>query len=141
MRINLKLKANNFCPDYVEINPSTFYLNNVVLPKYIDPDGAFNPHNVRCWVIGHEHGPVCAIWAPSEQEAFDEAADAGGLDCFLTEKQDYDDESLTPLGNASELFDLSYAWIGVVEWDAQRDIKTIVSIVRAVENQKGTLED
>ena len=60
----------------------------------------------------------------------DAAVDAGSLDCLMAEEQDYDNEDLTPLGNASELFDLNSVWMGEVEFDAARDIKLIVALVR-----------
>ena len=132
----------SFCqnPRFAELDGDKIALNNVILPKTIDSDGAYNPHNVRLFVIGHEFGAICAVWASHEQEAFDEACDANLIDCLMAENQDIDNEELAPLGNASELFDLTHAWIGTVEFDAARDIKLIVSIVRAAENQKYTLE-
>lgn len=134
-------QSGAFCqnPRFAELEGEKIALNNVILPKTIDTDGAYNPHGVRLFVIGHEHGAICAIWASHEQEAFDEACDANFIDSLMAENQDHDDDTLTPLGNASELFDLTYAWVGAVEFDAARDIQLIVSIVRAVENQKDTL--
>ena len=134
-------QSGAFCqnPRFVELSGEKIALNNVILPKTIDSDGGYNPHNVRLFVIGHEFGAICAVWASHEQEALDEACDANLIDCLLAENQDIDNEELTPLGDASELFDLSHAWIGTVEFDAARDIQLIVSIVRAVENQKDTL--
>lgn len=132
-------------PHSVSIDDDKIYLNNVTFPKSIDTDAAYNPHNVRAWVIGKGYGALCMVWASHEQEAFDCAVDLGALDSLSASEQgydveNYDDESLTTLGNAGELFDLSYAWIGEVEWDAARDIQTIVRIIRAVENQQDTLE-
>lgn len=143
-KITFTLKQNgHFCqnPGLVEIDPENVYLNDVVLPREIDPDGGYNPHGVGLWVIGHEFGAICAVWGANEQEVLDNACDLNALDSLLAEDQDYDNQDLTPLGNASELFDLTTAWIGRVEWDAARDIKTIVSIVRYSENQKDTLGD
>jgi len=121
------------CPRFADVKAENILLNNVILPRAIDGKNAFNPHNVRLWVIGHEHGAICAVWASHEQDAFDEAVDANKLDCLMADEQDYDDDSLTPLGNASELFNLSYIWIGEVEFEASRDIQLIVDIVRASE--------
>lgn len=134
-------QSGGFCqtPRFAELEGDKIALNNVILPKTIDSDGGYNPHNVRFFVIGHEFGAICAVWASHEQEAFDEACDANLIDCLMSENQDFDNEELTPLGNASELFDLTHAWIGTVEFDAARDINLIVSIVRASENQKDTL--
>ena len=131
--------ANN--PRNVELPGDKILTNNVILPRNIDALGSYNPHNVRFWVIGHELGALCAVWASHEQEAFGEACNAGVLDCLMSEEQNYDDDSLTALGNASELFDLSHAWIAPVEWQAGRDIKLILAMVRAVENQESTLDN
>lgn len=123
-----------------ELSDDKILLNNVLFPKSIDPDAAYNPHSVKAWIIGNEFGWLCMVWASNEQEAFDEAVDANMLDSMLAENQDYDDESLAALGNASELFDLTYAWIHPVEWKPERDIGNIVRIIRAVENQQTTVE-
>ena len=119
-------------------------LNNVIFPRHIDKENAFNPHNVQLYVIGHEFGAICAVWASNGQEALDEACDLDLLDCFLCEDQspeNYDSGDFVALGNASELFDLQYAWLGVVEFDAARDIQLIVNIIRASENQKSFIEE
>ena len=128
-------------PRNVELPGDKILTNNVILPRNIDAVNAYNPHNVRLWVIGHEFGALCAVWARNEQDSFDKACNAGMLDCLMSEEQDYDDESLAALGDASELFDLSHTWIAPVEWQAERDIKLILAMVRAVENQESTLEN
>jgi len=61
------------------------------------------------------------------------------LDCLMADEQDHSNEDLTPLGNASELFDLNSAWMGEVEFDAARDIKLIVALVRESAEGKDTL--
>ena len=140
-KIKLTLKQNNgFAPRYVELDKENIYLNNVILPKHIDPDAGYNPHDVKLYAIGNEYGALCAIWASHAQEAFDEACNHNAIDCLMAEDQNYEDETLTHLGNAGELFDLSYAWIGEVEFDAAKDVQLIVLIVRGAENQQTTLE-
>lgn len=145
MKYTLTLKQSGpfaQCPRFVELDGEKVVLNNVLLPAHIDADaGTFNPHGVRLWVIGHEHGAICAVWAGHAQEAFDEACDADMIDSLMAEEQDHANDDLTPCGNASELFDLEHAWIGEVEFEAARDIRLIVDIVRASENQKDTLGD
>lgn len=128
-------------PTFTELSADKILLNNVILPKTIDNECGSNPHRVGLYVIGHEFGAICAVWASHEQEALDEACDGNMLECLLAENQDYEDETLSPLGNASELHDLSNAWIGRVQFDAARDIQLIVAIVRATENQKTTIGD
>ena len=144
MKYTIKLKQKDFpfasVPTLVELEGEKIVCNDVNLPQEIDASNSFNPHNVRAWVIGHEFGSICMIFASHEQDALDDAVDAGMLDCMMAEEQDHDDESLTPLGNASELFELTHAWIGQVEFDAARDIQLIVALVRASANGSDTLE-
>lgn len=141
MKYNLKLSqyfpfAQN--PGLIELDGEKILINNVILPRSIDPEHAYNPHNVRLWVIGHEFGAICAVWASHEQDAFDCAVDCNMLDCLQVSEADADDDTAR-FGNASEPFDLSYAWTACVEFDAARDIALIVAIVRASENGKDTL--
>ena len=124
-------------PRYAQLEGDSILLNDVNLPEHIEH--TYNPHNVTLWVIGHEHGALCAVWGSSEQEALDAAVDAGLLDSLMDEEQDYNNEALTPLGNAGELFDLDYVWMGKVEFDAARDIKLIVALVRESVEGKDTL--
>lgn len=141
-------QRGSFCsnPRFAELDADKILLNNVILPREIDSENAYNPHNVRLWVIGHEHGPICAVWASHESETFDEACDAGMLESLQVSQADIDadvigayDDDYSYHGNAGEPHDLTHAWIGAVEFDARRDIQLIVAIVRAVENQKDTL--
>jgi len=127
------------CPVSAELSIDNIFTNDVILPSSIDSDCGMNPHNVRLWVIGHEFGAICAVWAANSQDALDNAVDLNALDCLMAEEQNYDDESLTSLGNASELFDLSSAWIGEVQFKASRDIQLIVALVRASEAGLDTL--
>lgn len=127
-------------PRIVELEGEKIITNDVMLSSTIDASSRYNPHNVRMFVIGHEFGAICAIFASSEQDALDSAVDADMLDCLKAENQDYDDESLASLGNASELFDLSNAWIGSVEFDPARDILLITALVRASESGADSLE-
>lgn len=138
----LTLKQDNFPfnqnPRFVDLVGGKILLNNVVLPQHIDKESAYNPHNVQLWVIGHEFGAVCAVWASHAQEALDEACDAGFMECFALESHEEDEETVF-LGNASEPHDLTHAWVSAVEFDTARDIALILAIVRAVENQKTTI--
>jgi len=127
------------CPVSAELSIDKICTNNVILPSNIDSDCGMNPHGVRMFVIGHEHGAICAVWASHEQDALNTAVDLNTLDCLIAEDQNYEDESLTSLGNAGELFDLSYAWIGEVQFEAQRDIQLIVALVKASEAGSDTL--
>lgn len=139
MKFNITLKqslpfAQN--PTICILEGDHILCNDVLFPVAIDPDASYNPSNIKAYVIGDAYRAICMVWASNEQDALDAAVNAGELDCLMDEDQDYDkqeENDLTPLGNASELFDLSNAWIGEVEWDAARDIQLIVKIVKASE--------
>lgn len=136
MKYTLTLKQSPQAPSSVELEGEAILLNDVNLPEHIEH--TFNPYNVRLWVIGNEYGALCATWGSSEQEALDEAVDANMLDCLAADLDDADGD-YTPLGNASELFDLNSVWMGEVEFDAARDIKLIVALVRESAEGKDTL--
>jgi hypothetical protein len=127
-------------PGLCEIEGDKILCNDVMLPASIDGSCRYNPHNVRPWVIGHVFGALCMVFASCEQYALDSAVDAGLMGPFMSEDQDHDDENLTPLGNASELFDLSDCWIGEVSFEPARDILLIVALARAAESGADTLE-
>lgn len=143
MKYQLKLNqvfpfAQN--PTMCELEAQHIICNDVMLPAEIDADSRFNPHNVRLWVIGHEFGAICAIFASCEQDALDAAVDADELDSLLSEDQNYEDETLTSLGNASELFDLSHAWISTVDFEPVRDILLITKLARAAADGADNLD-
>ena len=108
---------------YHEIDDKDVLINNAVLPQ------EFNPHNVRLWIIGHEFGAICAIWASCEQDAFDEMLDAG-YEQFLVENPE-EDQEYSYLGNAGEPCNLDYAWIETVEFDLVRDYRTLIALAEA----------
>ncbi len=128
LKQNLPFAQN---PRVVELKDEQILCNNIILP------GEFNPHNVRLWVIGHEFGPVAAVWASCEQDAFDELVDQGFGDCFLVKQEVFDKMSFqeqqetTALGNASEPCDLSTAWIAEVEFDKTRDFDILIQLAKA----------
>lgn len=145
MKYQIKLLQNlpyAACPTLVELEGEKIICNDVCLPKSIDIT-SYNPHNIRGWVIGHEFGPICMIFASHEQDAFDAAVDTNMLECLLVDDQENLSEEergeYAPLGNASELHDLTHAWIGEVEYEPARDIHLIVALIRAMENSTDTL--
>lgn len=112
----------------VELPDDRVYCNNIIFPW------EYNPHNVRLWVI-HEVGPLCAVWAESEQDALDEMLDQG-IESFLVSEEDFaamtdeEKEELAYLGNASEPCDLTYAWLSVVKLEAE-DYQLIAKLAEA----------
>ena len=102
-----------------KFNGITFTDADVVNADSFIPDGEYNPHNV-CPFLLHDHGFVLAVvFADCLQDAIDEAVDAGKLDRYAVTPEefasDYDsnEESVSYLGNASEMFDIES--LGVVE--------------------------
>ena len=84
--------------------------NDVILP------GEYNPNRVRLWVISNEYGPVVAVWANNEGDAFDEMVNQG-YEHFLIDEEAIEEgeEDYSRLGNAGELCDLQYAHIAEVD--------------------------
>ena len=72
------------------------------------------PYSDRVWAIGNEFGTLAIVFADSEQDAIDEAADAGKLDCLQIPDEEHDcsiDCEALHAGGASEPFDQSYLWM------------------------------
>lgn len=121
-----------------ELVESDILLNDVTMP------GDYNPNNVRLWVIGHEFGPICALWAANEQEALDEMLDQG-YEQFLVADEDLDftlDEQgfYAYLGNAGEPCDLSYAWIKPIVLDEKRDFRLLLNMYLGAHMGRRTME-
>ena len=77
-----------------------------------------HPYRMRLWIIGNEFGALAAVWASCEQDAMDEACDAGLLDGLSLDAETvadwsihYRGEGIMRLGNASEAFDATNAWL------------------------------
>jgi hypothetical protein len=95
-----------------ELAEDIILCNDVVFPH------EFNPHNVRLWVIGNEYGPIAAVWAANEQDAFDILIDENLGGTFLVDDPDPDIE-YAYFGNASEPCNLDYAWIEAIDLEKQ----------------------
>ena len=94
----------------IELENERIVGNDITFPH------EFNPHNVRLWAIGNEFGPIGAVWADCEQNAFDALVDNDLADGLSTDEEN---EDTTYLGNAGEPFDLTYAWIEAVNLTKQ----------------------
>lgn len=123
------------------VSAGNIKINDFMLPAEVDSTCRYNPNNVRLWLIMHTFGAVGCVFASHDQEALDNAVDLGMMDHCIADDQDYDNEELTSLGNASELFDLSDTWLAEVDFKVDRDIKLILALVRASENQADDLSD
>ena len=94
-----------------EFNQIKFSDNDVINKDDYIPNGEYNPHKVRPFLL-HDHGFVIAVvFADCLQDALDIAVDAGKLDGFQVsdvELVDYgpEEEGVTRFGNASEPFDI-----------------------------------
>lgn len=129
----------NCRPAYVaELDDERIHANDVILPW------EFNPHNVGLFVIGHEFGPLCAVWG-SEHEILDIACDLGEMDCFAIPPDDYAamDESerddCATLGNASEPFNLDHCWIQRVRLDESLDCRLLCGFAESRADNATTL--
>lgn len=78
---------------------------NVVNKEDFIPEGEYNPHRVRPWLL-HDHGFVLAIvFASSLQDALDTAVDEGVLDRYEIdptnekEREDYMVKDVVPPGS------------------------------------------
>ncbi len=126
----------------VELPPERILTNDVRLPH-----DRTNIHKVRLFVIGHEFGPIGAVWAGCEQDAFDELVDAGLGDALLVSEEDQeraDDkerDEWAHLGNAGEPADLTHAWIQEVEFVPERDWQLIARFAEARGSGVETLND
>ena len=138
---NLTLKANRLFSGIVKenVNDNLFLVSDFTLPD------SYNPHNTRLFYIGVQCGfewlDLAVIWANCEQEALDIACDNDMLDNLLAEDQDYEDESLTAIGNASELFNLESIILQEVDIDKIRDFHLLVKYVQAVEQNADFLSE
>ena len=92
-----------------ELDERSILANDVIFPH------EYNPNDVRLWVIGHEYGPVAAVWADCEQAALDLLIDSGLGDCFLVDDESDIDEDTARLGNAGAPCNLNYTWIDPVD--------------------------
>ena len=138
IKLNQDLPFSN-CPTLAELEGEKIVCNDVQLPVHIDANNSYNPYNVRAMVIGNEYGAICVVFASHAQEALDNAVNSNMLDSLMSSEEQDEYDSLTPLGNASELFDLSNVWIGEVDFEAARDINLIVALVRAQSEGDDTL--
>ena len=113
----------------IELENERILCNDVMLPH-----DRFNPHNVRLWVIGNSFGALCAVWASCEQDALDEACNAGMLAGLAIEESDLEDvnkEECARLGNAGEPHDLTYAWMQTVRLEGAKDWELIARFAEA----------
>ena len=89
----------------------------LVNPGDFIPDGDYNPHNVRPWIIGYEHGAFAIVFADCAQDAIDETINSGKMDGMKVSDDDLeaatDEEREDYLcgGNASEYFYQNYLWL------------------------------
>jgi len=140
MRTKLTLNSINGGPfncspsREIELENERILCNDIHLPH-----DRINYHNVRLWVIGNEFGALCAVWGSNEQDALDEACDAGMLAGLAIDepKEGEDEEDVTRLGNASEPFDLTHCWMQTVRLEGAKDWELIARFAEA----KGACQD
>jgi hypothetical protein len=108
----MKLKVNTRVGE-IEIDDEM-----VVNPEDFEPNYNKWPGNTRKpFVIGHEFGAIAIVFASYKEDALDEAADRGILDCFKVPREDVDkltekeQEQFLIAGNFCDYFDDTYLWI------------------------------
>lgn len=128
-------------PRFAELEDEKICPDDAHFPDHIlGPGHRFNPHNVQAFVLGHEHGAICMVFASSEQDAWDAACDKGWLEMLQVEEQDSEtEEGIARFGNASEPHDITHAWAGYVEWEVPRDIHLIMAIWAAYHGGEDSL--
>jgi len=122
----MEIKLGNY---NVDLNTHRILANDVIFSH------EYNPHNVRLWLISNEYGPVAAVWADCEQDAIDEATDAGLMDAFLLEDDDIDEEDMEVgeysfIGNAGEPADLTNLDIEAVDL-SQQSLELLIAFAEA----------
>jgi hypothetical protein len=117
-----------------QLEPERILCNDVRLP------GESHPYNLQLWVIGHEFGPIGAVWATCEQDALDTLVDEGLGEALLIEEADADEDS-DHLGNAGEPANLDYAWMRTVVFDPARDWELLCKFAEARGACAKTLDD
>ena len=76
--------------------------------------GEFNPHGVSAWLVSDLYAGQGIAIGSCEQEALDMLVDETKyFDCLQAHPED-DTEEFAALGNASELFDLTYTRIELI---------------------------
>jgi hypothetical protein len=96
------IKIRSFRSNYITLAKRLLAINGY------HANASYNPYNVKAYVISNEYGPFCVSIGSCFNEALDYAVDCNCLDHYLAEDQDYDNEDLFSLGDAGELFDLTY---------------------------------
>ena len=91
---------------------------DVVNPLDFVPAGETNYRNSRPWLLHDQGFTLAVVFASCEQDAVDEAVDAGKLNRFMIaegDMADYGDEGegIAYLGNAGEPFDIES--LGIIE--------------------------
>lgn len=135
------LHTSSYHSSPFELDGERILCNDVKLPW----EG--NYHNTRLWVIWHEFGPVCAVWADCEQDALDTMVDEdlGGAflldDDAVSEATEEEREEWASLGNAGEYADLTYCGIAPVVFDLARDCRLLCAFAEARGEGRDTLAD
>jgi hypothetical protein len=118
----------------LDMKPEEILTNDVTFP--------WERHITPLWIIGNEFGPIAAVWARTEQDALDEACDAGltaglststteeEIDAMTEEERDEWEETITRLGNAGEPHDLTYLWMQEADLN-ETPVQTIAALAEA----------
>lgn len=94
----------------MEINGVTVTEKDVINPDAWVPEGQYNPHRVRPWLITNSFSNcgcqvIGIVFATCEGDALDEAVNENRMDHLQLKEEEADDETIR-LGNAGEPFDI-----------------------------------
>ena len=130
--------------DSHELPGSQIWCNDIIFP------GEFNPNNVRPWIIGHQFGALCVVWAECEQDALDNMVDLCPceiVNCFVLDDEELEKpeetvrEGIAYLGNSGEPCDISTLWIAPVLLHITKDAELMIALAEARGACDDTLDD
>jgi hypothetical protein len=132
-------KGNRTMPhaQTLDMKPEEILANDVTFPW------EYGRHcSTRLWIIGNEYGTLAAVWASCEQDALDEACDAGltaglststteeKIDAMTEEERNEWEETITRLGNAGEPHDTTHLWMQEADLN-ETPVQTIAALAEA----------
>jgi len=135
--------------DKSRIDPGCILANDVTFDGEYNRynDGEYNPHNTRLWLISHQFGPVCMVWAQCEQDALDEMVDSDLGNAFLVSEEDVNSaseeerEAWARLGNTGEYADLTYCHMEAIKLDPTKDWRLMLAFAEARGAGSKTIEE
>ena len=125
---NYSIEFNTKKNGLIILKESDIWVDNFIVPF------SYNPHGTKFFIIGHEVGAICGLFANHEQDALDSMVNHN-YEQFIVDNADYEKmtneekDNLSYLGNASEPCNLDYCWIVSYDFDLTKksDFEIIAS--------------